>query len=83
MYTDTSQAQFNACTPINRIWEVEKKPVGCIDALAFMTASAAINVATDIALLLFPLPLLPLMQFNKRQRSKWYRLFCHEVLTTV
>jgi hypothetical protein len=35
-----------------------------------MQVSAAINVGTDIVLLLFPLPLLPLMKFNKKQRSK-------------
>jgi hypothetical protein len=49
---------------------VQKKPSGCINSAAFMQASAAVNVATDVVLLLFPLPLLPLMKFNKKQQSK-------------
>jgi hypothetical protein len=42
-----------------------------------MQTSAAINIATDVVLLLIPLPLLPLMKFNKKQRSEfvpWKRL---------
>lgn len=35
-----------------------------------MQLSGAINVATDVVLLLFPLPLLTLIKFNKRQRSE-------------
>lgn len=36
-----------------------------------MQLSGAINVATDVVLLLFPLPLLTLIKFNKRQRSEY------------
>lgn len=42
---------------------------GCIDVARFMTISGAINVCTDVILLLFPLPLLRLFKFNRRQRS--------------
>lgn len=42
----------------------------CIDGASFMHAQGAINVFTDVVLLLYPLPLLPLLKFNKRQRSK-------------
>ena len=45
-------------------------PVMCIDVASFMHAQAGINVFTDVVLLLYPLPLLPLLKFNKRQRSK-------------
>lgn len=34
-----------------------------------MQTTAAINVATDVVLLIFPLPLLPLLKFNKKQRA--------------
>lgn len=47
----------------------------CIDVASFMHAQAGINVFTDVVLLLYPLPLLPLLKFNKRQRSK--PLFYH------
>lgn len=38
-----------------------------------MQLSGAINVATDVVLLIIPLPLLPLLKFNRRQRSKLYQ----------
>lgn len=66
------QAQLLACLPVSRAWDIERQPEGCINGALFMQISAAINVATDIVLLLFPLPLLPLMKFNKKQRSEWY-----------
>jgi hypothetical protein len=71
------QAQLLACLPISRAWDIERQPQGCINGALFMQVSAAINVGTDIVLLLFPLPLLPLMKFNKKQRSNWIpRLGC-------
>ncbi|KAL5119325.1 hypothetical protein ACEQ8H_002812 [Pleosporales sp. CAS-2024a] len=62
-------AQLLACMPISRTWDIERQPEGCINGALFMQISAAINVATDIVLLLFPLPLLPLIKFNKKQRT--------------
>ncbi|KAF2026933.1 hypothetical protein EK21DRAFT_102894 [Setomelanomma holmii] len=61
--------QLLACVPVSRVWDVEKHPQGCINGAIFMQTSAVINVATDVALLLFPLPLLPLLKFNKKQRT--------------
>ncbi|KAH7075991.1 hypothetical protein FB567DRAFT_563466 [Paraphoma chrysanthemicola] len=63
------QAQLLACIPLHRIWDVERQPQGCINGAIFMQVSAAINVATDVVLLIFPLPLLPLLRFNKKQRT--------------
>ncbi|KAH7065868.1 hypothetical protein BKA63DRAFT_585876 [Paraphoma chrysanthemicola] len=62
-------AQLLACIPLHRIWDVERQPQGCINGAIFMQVSAAINVATDVVLLIFPLPLLPLLRFNKKQRT--------------
>lgn len=65
------QAQLFLCVPVSRIWDiVHVNDGGCIDVSEFMITSAAINVTTDILLLLFPLPLLRLFKFNRRQRSK-------------
>jgi len=41
----------------------------CIDGASFSHAQSGINVFIDVVLLLYPLPLLPLLKFNKRQRS--------------
>ncbi|EUC37204.1 hypothetical protein COCVIDRAFT_14926 [Bipolaris victoriae FI3] len=63
-------AQLFLCVPISRIWDiVHANDGGCIDVSEFMITSAAINVATDIVLLMFPLPLLRLFKFNRRQRT--------------
>lgn len=69
--TTLFQAQLFLCVPVSRIWDiVHVNDGGCIDVSEFMITSAAINVTTDIILLLFPLPLLRLFTFNRRQRSK-------------
>ena len=44
----------------------------------FMVISGAINVVTDIVLLIFPLPLIWVIKFNKRQRSKSTSLCLYE-----
>lgn len=72
LHTNTcvAQAQLFLCVPISRIWDiVHANDGGCIDMAEFMIISAAINVTTDIVLLMFPLPLLRLFKFNRRQRS--------------
>lgn len=68
-------AQLLACIPISRAWDVEAQGPGCINGPVFMQASAAINVATDIVLLIIPLPLLPLLTFNKKQRTALALIF--------
>lgn len=46
-----------------------------------MVISGAINVVTDIILLVFPLPLIWVIKFNKRQRSKSTSLCLYERLS--
>lgn len=66
------------CTPVSRVWDIEAQPDGCINAAMFMVISGAINVVTDIVLLIFPLPLIWVIKFNKRQRSKSTSLCLYE-----
>lgn len=49
-----------------------KLPKGCINDTKFMEGSGTINVATDIALLLLPLPLLSLLKHNRRKQGESY-----------
>jgi hypothetical protein len=70
--TDAPQTQLFACTPVSLAWDVEHILGGCINGTIFMQVTAAINVVTDVVLLLFPLPLLPLLKFNKPQRSTFH-----------
>lgn len=67
---DTPQVQVFSCLPVSAAWDVEQMPIMCIDGATFMHAQGGINVFTDFVLLLYPLPLLRLLKFNKRQRSK-------------
>lgn len=63
--------QVFSCLPVSAAWDVEQFPIRCIDGATFMHVQSGINVFTDVVLLLYPLPLLPLLKFNKRQRSTW------------
>ncbi|KNG45362.1 hypothetical protein DDE82_002448 [Stemphylium lycopersici] len=66
----TFLSQLFLCVPISRVWDIAHiNEGGCIDVAKFMTISGAINVVTDVMLLIFPLPLLRLMKFNRRQRT--------------
>ncbi|KAF2996083.1 hypothetical protein E8E13_004551 [Curvularia kusanoi] len=67
--------QIFSCLPISAAWDVELIPIMCIDGASFMHAQAGINVFTDVVLLLYPLPLLPLLKFNKRQRTALIVIF--------
>lgn len=69
-HTNISQVQIFSCLPVHAAWDVELIPIMCINSASFMHAQGAINVFIDVLLLLYPLPLLPLLKFNKRQRSK-------------
>lgn len=65
-----NQAQLFTCVPISRAWDINAMSQDCFDGLAFMQSSAAINIVMDTVLLLFPFPLLPLLRFNTKQRSR-------------
>ncbi|KAJ4369298.1 hypothetical protein N0V86_009129 [Didymella sp. IMI 355093] len=67
--------QVFSCVPVNAAWDVQQLSFMCIDGATFMHAQAAINVFTDVVLLLYPLPLLRVLKFNKRQRSALIIIF--------
>jgi hypothetical protein len=59
--------------PIALAWDVQhmQDPGSCINAGVFMRVQGAVNVFTDVVLLLYPLPLLPLLKFNRGQHSEY------------
>ncbi|KAJ4354852.1 hypothetical protein N0V95_003462 [Ascochyta clinopodiicola] len=67
--------QIFSCVPISAAWDVEQIPIMCIDGAMFLHIQGAINVFTDVMLLLYPLPLLSLLKFNKRQRTALIIIF--------
>ncbi|KAF3044554.1 hypothetical protein E8E11_004508 [Didymella keratinophila] len=67
--------QIFSCLPVTAAWDVTQIPLMCIDGASFSHAQSGINVFIDVVLLLYPLPLLPLLKFNKRQRSALIIIF--------
>ncbi|KAF1927398.1 uncharacterized protein M421DRAFT_30823, partial [Didymella exigua CBS 183.55] len=61
--------QIFSCLPVTAAWDVEQIPIMCIDGAMFMQAQGGINVFTDVVLLVYPLPLLRVLKFNRRQRT--------------
>ncbi|KAF1357774.1 hypothetical protein EJ07DRAFT_70648, partial [Lizonia empirigonia] len=75
--------QIFTCVPVNGAWDIERVPLMCIDTASFMHAQGAINVFTDVLLLLYPLPLLPLLKFNKPQRTAVIVIFSVGLIPVV
>ncbi|KZM26891.1 hypothetical protein ST47_g1976 [Ascochyta rabiei] len=75
--------QIFSCLPISAAWNLEQLPIMCIDSTVFMHVQGAINVFTDVVLLLYPLPLLPLLKFNKRQRTALIVIFSIGLIPVV
>jgi hypothetical protein len=61
--------QIFSCIPVEAAWNIQQLRVMCVDGLTFMQVQGGINVFTDVVLLLYPLPLLRVLKFNRRQRS--------------
>ncbi|KAJ8107852.1 hypothetical protein OPT61_g8579 [Boeremia exigua] len=75
--------QIFSCVPVTAAWDVGQIPTVCINGTAFMHAQGGINVFTDVVLLLYPLPLLPLLKFNKRQRTALIVIFSIGLIPVV
>ncbi|KAJ4984115.1 L-fucose permease [Stagonosporopsis vannaccii] len=75
--------QVFSCIPVTAAWDVEQIPIVCIDGATFMHAQGGINVFTDVVLLLYPLPLLRLLKFNKRQRTALIVIFSIGLIPVV
>lgn len=58
---------FN-CVPVAASWDFTI-PATCIDSTKFFWVSASINVVTDVALLLLPLPLVWKLQMPSKQKT--------------
>ena len=57
------------CYPVNSIWDFQEiKDFTCINYVAFLYASAAITLFTDIAICVMPLPYFWRLQMPKKQK---------------
>jgi hypothetical protein len=55
------------CRPVQGAWNFTIEPV-CVDYVSYLYASSAVNVATDLLLLVLPLPHLWKLKLPKKQR---------------
>ena len=57
-----------ACTPFRRNWDVTITEGSCIDRTPLYMATAVLNMATDILLLVLPVPMVVRLQMPRAQK---------------
>ncbi|KAK5110884.1 hypothetical protein LTR85_000694 [Meristemomyces frigidus] len=60
-----------ACNPVDSFWDMSRfawDQPGCLPRLTVWYTNAAINIATDVAIALLPLPVISSLQIPRRQR---------------
>ncbi|KAH6884888.1 hypothetical protein B0T10DRAFT_492941 [Thelonectria olida] len=62
------------CQPMHLMWSVEKHK--CQKALGNLVTMAVFNILTDIALIIFPFPILRYIKINTKARLPLIFLFC-------
>ncbi|RYN22670.1 hypothetical protein AA0115_g9074 [Alternaria tenuissima] len=58
-----------ACTPFRRNWDVTITEGSCIDRTPLYMATAVLNMATDILLLILPIPMVVKLQMPRAQKA--------------
>ncbi|UPX15287.1 uncharacterized protein EKO05_0005741 [Ascochyta rabiei] len=62
-----------ACVPVQAFWTKER--ARCIDQFAMWFTNAAINILTDFATVVLPMPVIQRLQLGKRQKSALIAIF--------
>ena len=62
-----------ACVPVRAFWTKER--ARCIDQFAMWFTNAAINITTDFAIIILPMPVIRRLQLGKRQKSALIGIF--------
>ncbi|KXG51836.1 uncharacterized protein PGRI_092290 [Penicillium griseofulvum] len=63
------------CVPIHVIWDLKREDARCLSISGVAYASAGVNIATDIAVFILPLPLLRTLRAPIAQKIGLYGLF--------
>lgn len=66
-----------ACTPMQKNWDITVKEGQCIDKGAIYVATASVNAATNLVLLVLPIPIVLKMKFPKLEK---FALVCAFVI---
>lgn len=66
-------ASVFACVPVRAFWTKEKAT--CLNQFAMWFTNAAINIATDFAIILLPIPVIRSLNLGKRQKIGLISIF--------
>ncbi|KAL1797158.1 hypothetical protein ACET3X_003764 [Alternaria dauci] len=72
-----------ACTPFRRNWDVTITEGSCIDRTPLYMATAVLNMATDILLLVLPIPMVVKLQMPRAQKAGLICIFGVGSLTCI
>ncbi|WRT66766.1 uncharacterized protein IL334_003729 [Kwoniella shivajii] len=70
------------CRPVRSAWHSREEGV-CIDMIALFLSTAPINILTDLAILLLPLPILTGLRMEMRQKVALIATFCVGGFVTI
>lgn len=73
---------FVNCVPVAKFWNKDL-PGSCLDFEAIWFFNASMNIVTDIALLLLPMPLLSKLQLPRTQKIALMGVFAMGILVVV
>jgi hypothetical protein len=62
-----------ACVPVRAFWT--KEPAQCIDQFAMWYTNATINILTDFAIIILPMPVIKRLQLGKRPKYALMAIF--------
>ncbi|KAJ5606006.1 hypothetical protein N7510_008787 [Penicillium lagena] len=68
------------CVPISAIWDLKRNAAQCLSISGVAYANAALNVATEIVILILPIPLVYKIRVSKSTKFALYALFSAGIL---
>lgn len=68
------------CVPIDATWNLQRENAQCLSISGIAYANAAVNLATEVAILVLPLPLLQRLRVSISKKIALYALFGAGVL---
>lgn len=63
------------CRPFNKHWDVRVTEGSCVDRPAIYICTAALGIASDLLLLVMPMPMIMRLQMPPRQKAGLVLLF--------
>ena len=63
------------CVPIHAVWDLKREDARCLSISNVAYASAGVNIATELAILILPLPLLRSLRASVGEKVALYGLF--------